>query len=187
MLDNSCKNSGSVRAGGLCYHSRGIYSTGALFFKVFLMFLLLSASSAVFGQTAKPVMVHVNADKITNHITPWMTGSCIEDVNHEIYGGLYAQLIFGESFEEPPLAHSPLASWTAYGGQWRVENDALRVEADAGAKLARNGGEMRDGVVECDLQFADAKVGNAALLARVSNPRIGADTWTGYEISLSAS
>ena len=30
-----------------------------------------------------------------------MTGSCIEDVNHEIYGGIYSQMIFGESFQEP--------------------------------------------------------------------------------------
>src|SRR5580658_4483822 len=46
--------------------------------------------------------IRVNASVVTNHITPYMTGSCIEDVNHEIYGGLYSQLIFGESFEEPP-------------------------------------------------------------------------------------
>ena len=25
----------------------------------------------------------------------------LEDVNHELYGGLYSQLVFGESFEEP--------------------------------------------------------------------------------------
>ena len=31
-----------------------------------------------------------------------MTGVCIEDVNHEIYGGIYSQMIFGESFQEPP-------------------------------------------------------------------------------------
>ncbi len=116
-----------------------------------------------------------------------MTGSCIEDVNHEIYGGLYAQLIFGESFEEPPLSRSPLPIWMAYGGQWRVQDEALHVEADAGAKLVRGDGEIRDGVVECDLQFADARAGNAALIVRVSNPRVGADTWTGYEVSLSAS
>ena len=46
-----------------------------------------------------------------------MYGSCIEDVNHEIYGGLYAQQIFGESFEEPPLGMKFPAGrrWTAIG------------------------------------------------------------------------
>jgi len=32
-----------------------------------------------------------------------MTGACIEDVNHEIYGGIYSQMIFGESFQEQPM------------------------------------------------------------------------------------
>ena len=31
-----------------------------------------------------------------------MTGACLEDINHEVYGGLYSQMIFGESFQEPP-------------------------------------------------------------------------------------
>ena len=30
-----------------------------------------------------------------------MNGAGIEELNHEIYGGLYSQLIHGESFEEP--------------------------------------------------------------------------------------
>ena len=29
-------------------------------------------------------------------------GACLEDVNHEVYGGLYSQMVFGESFQEPP-------------------------------------------------------------------------------------
>ena len=182
----------SVREGGLRYYSRAIYCADALPISILsLVFLLLFATSPLFGQTAPPqstpMNIHINADNVTNRITPWMTGSCIEDVNHEIYGGLYAQLIFGESFEEPPLTRSPLQNWMAYGGQWRVGDDGLHVEADAGAKMIRDAAEVRDGVVECDLQFADAKTGNAALIVRVSNPRVGADTWTGYEISLSAS
>jgi len=32
-----------------------------------------------------------------------MTGACLEDVNHEIYGGLYSQMLFGESFQELPM------------------------------------------------------------------------------------
>ncbi|CAJ1358606.1 unnamed protein product, partial [Effrenium voratum] len=30
-----------------------------------------------------------------------LVGGGIEDVNHELYGGLYSQMIYGESFEEP--------------------------------------------------------------------------------------
>ena len=32
--------------------------------------------------------------------TPFLFGTCLEDLNHEVYGGLYGQMIFGERFEE---------------------------------------------------------------------------------------
>jgi alpha-L-arabinofuranosidase len=57
--------------------------------------------------------IKIDAGKVLNHVSPLMYGSCIEDVNHEIYGGLYAQLIFGESFEEPPREPGPGVS-----GMW---------------------------------------------------------------------
>ncbi len=47
--------------------------------------------------------VQVQVDTVAGRISPYLVGACIEDVNHEIYGGLYSQLLFGESFEEEPL------------------------------------------------------------------------------------
>jgi alpha-L-arabinofuranosidase len=41
-----------------------------------------------------------------------MTGVGLEDVNHEIYGGLYSQMVFGESFAEPQ-------SQSGISGMWR--------------------------------------------------------------------
>ena len=38
---------------------------------------------------------------VCHRLSRYLTGACIEDVNHEIYGGLYSQMIFGESFQEP--------------------------------------------------------------------------------------
>ncbi len=58
--------------------------------------------------------IHVRPAQVISHLSPWMYGSCIEDVNHEIYGGLYAQRIFGESFEEPPV-HGGIG---AVSGMW---------------------------------------------------------------------
>ena len=34
-------------------------------------------------------------------ISGLLYGACIEDVNHELYGGIWSQMIFGESFAEP--------------------------------------------------------------------------------------
>ncbi|MGC4044326.1 MAG: alpha-L-arabinofuranosidase C-terminal domain-containing protein [Armatimonas sp.] len=126
--------------------------------------------------------ITISPSKVVNRITPYMYGSCIEDVNHEIYGGLYAQRIFGESFEEPPL--SPFADWNAYGGNWRFDSGALQVDPDAGAKLVRQAPLLENGTVEVDMRFPDTTGEIAGLILRVSNPRTGADSWNGYEISL---
>lgn len=135
---------------------------------------------------AEPPVIRVDASQVTSDITPWMTGSCIEDVNHEIYGGLYDQKLFGESFEEPPPA-ARFSGWTAYGGSWQAEGSGCRVSADAGAKLVRGGAAFADGAVEADVRMsAGDEGGNAGLLVRLQNPEIGADRFDGYEISLSA-
>jgi alpha-L-arabinofuranosidase len=113
-----------------------------------------------------------------------MYGSCIEDVNHEIYGGLYAQMIFGESFEEPPRSPA-VAGLTTFGGQWSLDSGVLSVAADFGAKIVRDGPELEDASISCVVRLHEQS-DNAGLIARVRKPRTGADDWTGYEISISA-
>lgn len=141
----------------------------------------LSISSPVPGSDSA---IHITPARVLNRISPWMYGSCIEDVNHEIYGGLYAQRIYGESFEEPP--GSPIGGWLGYGGDWRIENGTLTVGMNAGAKLVRSQPVVGDGSVACDVRFLDAQGDNAGLILRVSDARIGPDRWIGYEVSLSA-
>ena len=75
---------------------------------VFLSLLSLLVYSHCFSQAIPPsdtskshARISVDAAKVMNKISSTMYGSCIEDVNHEIYGGLYDQRLFGESFEEP--------------------------------------------------------------------------------------
>ena len=130
--------------------------------------------------------ITVDAGHVINHVTPWVYGSCIEDVNHEIYGGLYDQKLFGESFEEPPVA-AGLKGWTAYGGAWRASGQVCRVAADPGGKLVRDTPDFADGIVEADIELPGTTGGNAGLLVRVQHPSVGADSFAGYEISLSAS
>ncbi len=47
--------------------------------------------------------IQVNPQKVLRQISPYLTGACIEDVNHEVYGGIFSQMIYGESFEEEPM------------------------------------------------------------------------------------
>lgn len=42
----------------------------------------------------------------------------MEDVNHELYGGIWSQMIFGESFAESTAL---IDGFTSIGGKWAVE------------------------------------------------------------------
>ncbi len=77
---------------------------------IFAVLVILCAQGKAWAQEAQ---IKVDASVVTNSISRHMTGACIEDVNHEIYGGIYSQMIFGESFQEP--ASTP----EAVSGMWR--------------------------------------------------------------------
>jgi hypothetical protein len=63
---------------------------------------ILGIALASLVSQAGEVRIDVQAGRVVGHVSRYLTGACIEDVNHEIYGGLYSQMIFGESFQEPP-------------------------------------------------------------------------------------
>lgn len=130
--------------------------------------------------------ITVDASKVEAGITPWLYGACIEDVNHEIYGGLYDQRIFGESFEEP-VPNPLFDEFSAYGGAWQAGAGELSATAHPGAKLVYDPLEIASGGVETELKFIRGGGGdNAGLLVGVSDPGDGADNFNGYEISLAA-
>ena len=75
-------------------------------------------------QSATPqVSIHVDAGG-GRAVSQFLTGECIEDVNHEIYGGIYSQMLFGESFQEPTTSE-PVKGFAAIDGQWSVSDGAL--------------------------------------------------------------
>src|SRR5580692_10070149 len=64
------------------------------------------------------VTIHIQANHVVEPVSHLLTGACIEDVNHEIYGGLYSQMIFGESFQEPAQPNS--APESQLSAMWRA-------------------------------------------------------------------
>src|SRR5580658_9081188 len=75
--------------------------------------LMFALASIGLGQE---VTINVHAGRVLHTVSRLLTGACIEDVNHEIYGGIYSQMIFGESFQEPPasgVAGAVSGMWTA--------------------------------------------------------------------------
>ena len=129
--------------------------------------------------------IRVNPSKVEGEITPYLYGSCMEDVNHEVYGGLYDQKIFGEGFEEPAAANS-IIDFSAYDGDWLMKTKNLFVGKSSGAKLVYDMSEMEDGWAETELKFENSGDSNAGLLLRVSDPGRGPDSFDGYEVSLVA-
>ena len=134
---------------------------------------------------AQEITIDVRADQVLHEVSRHLTGACIEDVNHEIYGGIYSQMIFGESFQEPP-ASPAVAGFKTYGGRWVVADGAVRIDAGDGPNWSATALAFKDGQVGVELLFADRKGQNAGLIVRVDKPGIGADKFFGYEVSLDA-
>jgi hypothetical protein len=143
-----------------------------------LLTLTFSATSDLPAEEIK-----VNAGKAIGRVSRHLTGACIEDVNHEIYGGLYSQMVFGESFQEPAPPPTVIG-FTTLGGNWQVKDGVVRIRATDGPKLVSDHAAFRDGAVGVEVRFADRQPGNAGLIVRVARPGIGADNFTGYEIAL---
>src|SRR5690349_6067994 len=110
---------------------------------MFRLPLALLACSACIGASfanAEEAVIRVRADKLGPNVSPYMTGVCIEDVNHEMYGGIYSQMLFGESFQEP--AKTAVDGFTAFGGDWTVKNGELFAGAGDGPKLIWDGAKL---------------------------------------------
>src|SRR6185437_15910387 len=108
--------------------------------------------------------ITIHADKVLHTLSRHLTGACIEDVNHEIYGGLYSQMIFGESFQEPPPAPQ-VKGFKSYGGSWSVRNGILSIDAGDGPKLVSDRPAFEDGAAGVEIMFRNREGQNAGLIA----------------------
>ena len=107
------------------------------------------------------VAIRVHPERVLNVVSPYLTGVCLEDVNHEVYGGLYSQMIHGESFQEDAAADGVSGQWraTGAGGTYAVVTDepfvgrqSQRVTAETAPAGVENRGLNRWG-----LHFAGGK------------------------------
>jgi hypothetical protein len=146
---------------------------------------------ATLPASAEDTVIRTNVRQPGRPVSRYLTGACIEDVNHEIYGGLYSQMIFGESFQEPPV-RTPARRFTAFGGDWRVDGGELVGDGGDGPKLVGTAvPAFADGEVGVEVYLPSADragggVRNAGLIVRVARPGVGADRFDGYEIGLDA-
>ena len=146
----------------------------------------LLGSAAMLGVGPDDPVIAVDAARVLHRVSPYLYGACIEDVNHEIYGGLYSQMIFGESFQEPPRP-LPLKGFAAFGGGWRSVEGEVQAEPGDGPKLIADLPPFAAGEVGVEVFFPSDQAGNAGLILKVDRPGVGADKFTGYEVSLETS
>ncbi len=148
--------------------------------KLFLVAIAFTARIA----SSQPATVIVHADQVSHRITPYLTGACIEDVNHEIYGGIDSQMIFGESFAEPSV-QLPLQEFKTYEGRWTpAEDGSVQGVGGNGSKIILDGEAISDGEVSVDVKLTETTGGNGGLILKVKDAGNGADAFTGYEVSL---
>ena len=131
------------------------------------------------------VHITVNTKNSLGKVSNLLYGACMEDVNHELYGGIWSQMIFGESFEEAPSSAKD-SGFTAAGGSWSVISDSgidvLTIANTAnGPKLLVDNTATESGSFSADV-YVDGE--GAGFLVKTSNASAGADNFDGYEVSL---
>ena len=142
--------------------------------------VILLALCAVIPSLAQTLTV--DAGKVLCHVEPLIYGAGAEDVNHEIYGGLYDQKIFGEGFEEPAIVD--IKGFKAYDEQWSVVSGMAQLQTSHHGKLIYQRALSR-GAVEVEVRMDDINA-IAGFIVNVSNPGTGADAFNGYEVALNA-
>ena len=127
-------------------------------------FLVLASAAALRAQLPEAVL-HVDAGKKAGPVSRYLTGACIEDVNHEIYGGIYSQMIFGESFQEPPTP-PPDQGLSGVRRSLGPAGRGLHAGGGPGPKLVSDQPRSAAGEVGVEVFFADRAAGNAGLIVK---------------------
>jgi len=157
--------------------------------KQFFYTLCLSMALVSCGNNKIDLELNIDADAVdpAKTILPFF-GACIEDVNHEIYGGIWSQMIYGESFIEPEMVPDP-EGYTSFGGTWTTsqENGIHLLNAACqsnGPKIVRDNTVCTVGEVQVDVRLGAKGGGPAGLIVKTRDARPGANNFIGYEIGL---
>src|SRR5439155_15434201 len=116
-------------------------------------------STAAAPAAEKAAVIRVDARGAGRPVSKYLTGACIEDVNHEIYGGIYSQMIFGESFAEPPRS-APVKGFVSPDGQWKAKDGVVEGEGGAGPKLLSSVARLVNGEAGVEVLFDGDAGGN---------------------------
>ena len=151
--------------------------------RIYTRVLLSLSAVAAISLPASAQTLTVDASNVLCRIEPLIYGAGAEDVNHEIYGGLYDQKIFGEGFEEP--AFCDIKGFKAYDERWSVTSGMAQLQTSNHGKLIYEEKQLSSGSVEVEFRMDDLNA-ITGLIVNVSNAGNGADAFNGYEVALNA-
>lgn len=148
--------------------------------------LICIALAAICYVTAAQDRISVDPGKVINHVSPLLYGSGMEDVNHEVYGGIYNQRIFGESFEEGAKV-TGITGFTRFDSMWHGVGDRVYPTVNnVSSKLMMDQPETGSGKVGVDIRFESIRPGTAGLFLHASNAKEGPENIKAYEFGISA-
>ena len=159
------------------------YKTYAVMLKIYSSVVLTLSMLAAISFPAAAQTLTVDASKVLCRIEPLIYGAGAEDVNHEIYGGLYDQKIFGEGFEEP--AFCDIKGFKAFDERWSITSGMAQLQTSNHGKLIYMEKLLSNGSVEVEFRMDDLNA-IAGLIVNVSGAGNGADAFNGYEVALNA-
>lgn len=146
------------------------------------LLLIIASSVGIAAQNR----ITVDPGNVINHVSPLLYGSGMEDVNHEVYGGIYNQRIFGESFEEGADVIR-ITGFTRFDSIWHgVDDRVFPTMNNSSAKLMMDDPETGSGKVAVDIRFESIRPGTAGLFLHASSAKEGPENIKGYEFGLSA-
>ena len=82
-----------------------------------------------------------------------------------------------------PAGELPVG-WSAFGGKWTVRDHVIGVAKESGPKLLWDAAGKLTGeaLFTAEMRVTDGDI--AGLIMNVTDPKVGADNWNGYEVSL---
>ncbi len=133
-------------------------------------------------------------------VTPALLGACMEDVNHELYGGIWSQMIYGEAFSEPADDSGLSSVWLPCGeggtylrtedfGQSVTDGTILNRGLNRSGMYFAAGKPYRGYVIARSAESADVTVSlrnadGTVIYAETSFP--ADDGWTKYPFTLTS-
>ncbi|MGA2500700.1 MAG: hypothetical protein ABSH20_23425, partial [Tepidisphaeraceae bacterium] len=112
--------------------------------------------------------IAVDMKQVVGELGPQFIGYNIEDLSHEIFPGLYAQMLYGESFEDEPDVALP-DGWQAHlepinedtpndpdllrkwRGAWSFEDGVLTMVGCRQRRIWTDRVRMAEGTIECEV------------------------------------